>query len=371
MKTNKYFSGKKRIVVVSTFSGMDIFLLACIKLGLLGAFAVDRNFWACIMHRANFFHLDGAPIMAPFIEISEEEYREKKAKKPVGAKKDKEDTEDTVGKFEEKFVRAPVIQDYDGRQVRADVEKIYGKDVIIILIGGPVCYDLTGLNSKKNKGEGSRNNLMFEFLRFQKELDPDIALMEQIPELNQKGNENLYADFLAEARTLPYQFAEQEMCSLHYQGNQMRWRFVMMFIHDKYDTQPLFPKPDLLNVKRVRDFLDIDHFLSGHFVDAWKTKNHFMCTVTSGSPKMFEKAGHKYAPSIEDLLLCIDVQQGDYNIPKGTPVGQVKKAIGNAVCLSMGTALIGVVLKDILKVKHVGDGFFEPLDIPFKEEEEL
>jgi hypothetical protein len=37
----------------------------------------------------------------------------------------------------------------------------------------------------------------------------------------------------------------------------------------------------------------------------------------------------------------------------------------------MGTALISVVLKEILKVKHVGDGFFEPLDIPFNEEEEL
>jgi site-specific DNA-cytosine methylase len=361
MKTTKYFSGRKRIVVVSTFSGMDIFLLACIKSGLLGAFAVDRNFWACIMHRANFFNLDGAPIMAPFVEISEEEYRVSRA----DAK-----TEDTVGKFEEKFVRAPVIQDYDGRQVRAEVEKIYGKDTIIIMIGGPVCHDLTGINLRKNKGEGSRNNLMFEYLRFLEEMEPDIALMEQVPELNQKGNEKLYADFLTQARTLPYQFAEQEMCSLHYGGNQARWRFVMMFIHDKYDSQPVFPEPDLVNVKRVRDFLDIDYFHSGHFVDTWKTKNHFMCTVTSSSPSRFAKAKRTYAPSIDDLLLCMDVEKGDYNIPEGTPDTQVKMAIGNAVCLSMGTALIKVILSEILRVKHVGDGFFESLEVPSNEEEE-
>jgi len=348
---------KRKVVVVSLFSGMDIFLLGCMMSGVIPGFANEKNFWAAYMHSINFKHPDGSSIME-FISISEEErdilWNSKNHKGEYHRRED-------LGVIDGKQVRTRLVQEMNGFDIRRDIVARYGSDVIIILIGGPPCTDFTTLNQKRDFSENSRNNLVFEYVRILKELEPDVAIMEEVPDFESPIFKPIFAEFLQEASKLPYNFAHQEMCSTHYGSNQKRTRVIFEFVHEKWNSPPVFPQPDLVNVKRVKDFLDIDYFLSGHFSDPIKTKNHFMCTVTSGNPQWFFKEGRKYAPTTQQRLLCQDVEEGDYIIPEDVPITEVKKATGNAVPAKLAKAIMETVIKDVLKLKRDGD-FWIPID---------
>jgi site-specific DNA-cytosine methylase len=350
MKPENAKNNRKQIVVASIFSGIDLFLFGCIKAGMFPGFQVERNVFAALMSAANFKNPDGSPVIE-FFNIAEDEYKFRK-----------EQSDDIVAKSDGEYIRTKEIQEVSGQEIRAAIEAKYGKDVIIILIGGPPCQDFTNMNKKRNTTETGRNYLIFEFLRILEELNPDVALMEEVPDLMQKEFKDIFDQFISTAQTLPYQFASQEMCSLHYGGRQLRWRCVLMFVRNGYKTGPIFPTPDAINVKRVRDFLDIDYFISTQFNGGWKYKDHFMCTLTSGDPSEFVKDGKRFAPSIDDLLLCFDVEKGGYVIPDGIPKGQVRKAIGNAVCASVAYALATTVIDKVLRMRPDGGGYFISID---------
>ena len=262
MKYNQSQNKRKRIVVVSTFSGMDLFLLSMIVCGMLPGFAIERNIYAAFMHAANFKNPDGSSVME-FINISEEEFKQRKSFKDSKGRKT---LEDTCIKKDGQYLRTKEIQEVSGKEIRESVERKYGKDIIIILIGGPPCQDFTKLNSKRNQGSDSRNLLLFEYLRILDELRPDVAIMEEVPDLKDPKFKHIYDAFIAKAKTLPYYIGEQEMRSIHYGGNQNRVRVIMLFVHEKYNTDACFPIADEVNVKRVRDFLDIDYFCHGGYL---------------------------------------------------------------------------------------------------------
>lgn len=335
---------KEQTVVVSTFSGMDLFLLGCVKAGMIPVYAVEKNFHACLIHRANFLDGTNTPVMEPFVAITQDEYIYMKNHVDENGFKD---LEDQVGIINGQHFRTRTIQEISGREIRNRIETEYGTKVKVVLIGGPPCQDYSKLNRKKRPVLTSRNFLVFEFLKFMKDLDPDVALMEEVPEFRQKGNEQFFQKFIEDAKKLPYHFADLVMNSIHYRGRQSRKRNLFEFVHHRLNKLPVFPEADAVNVIRAGDFLDLTHFHSGHFTDAIKTANHFMCTVTSGSPQYFYKNGIKRSPSLEELLLCMDVLKGDYTIPVGIPGDQIRKAIGNGVCVSVAYALASIVMKDI------------------------
>ena len=359
--------GRKRIIVVSLFSGMDLFMLGFLKAGMLPGYACEWNFSACRMHmfQDKFKHTDGTPVMEPFIVITREEY---------DALRSNDDTKDTVGIVDGQFVRTKWIEEVNGRDIRAAIEARYGKDIIIVVVGGPPCQALTSLSARGRKGlkqvdtkQKNSRKLIFEFLRVMGELaeegDNVLACMEQVPELGEKQYKEIYDEFIDKAKALPFNFAEQVMCSLHYGGNQNRSRYVMQFVHQGLNIQPTFPEPDTINVKRVKDFLPhVEHFFSGHFVDTIKNKNHFMCTVTKGSPAWLESKGQKWPPTEDELLLCFDVKKGDYLFPTDVSKDQRRQAIANAVCLSVSYALAKNMIDNMLGLKHIGNGYFIPKD---------
>ncbi|MBL0309222.1 MAG: DNA cytosine methyltransferase [Bacteroidetes bacterium] len=351
---------RKRIIVVSLFSGMDLFLLGMVKAGMQPGYAVEKNFYACLMHKGVFKHPDGTPVMEPFVIITKEEYTFKKNHRDKNGKKD---MEDEVGQINGVYYRTKLIQEINGGTIRAALEKRYGKDIIIVVIGGPPCQDFTNLNSAKNTGEDSRNQLVFEFLRIVEELKPDVALMEQVPDFGPSGKfEEIYNSFLEDTFKLPYEIMDCEMCSIHYHGRQLRWRRVFQFVHKSYNTKPVFPKPELNNTVLVKDFLDIDYFVMGGYDRVMRHPNQYMLTVTSGNPTDFFKGEIKRPPTIDELLDCFDVPRGGYPIPEGIPFQQKRKAIGNGVCVSVAYALGKTVISEVLRLKPDGDGYFIPID---------
>ncbi len=359
--------GRKRIIVVSLFSGMDLFMLGFLKAGMLPGYACEWNFSACRTHmyQEKFRHPDGTPVMEPFIVITREEY---------DALRSNDDTKDTVGLVDGQFVRTKWIQEVNGRDIRAAIEARYGKDIIIVAVGGPPCQALTSLSARGRKGlkqvdtkQKNSRQLIFDFLRVVGELAEGgnnvLACMEQVPELGEKQYKEIYDEFIEKAKALPFNFTSQDVCSLHYGGNQSRWRKVIQFSHHSFNIQPTFPEADTINAKRVKDFLPhVDHFFSGHFVDTIKNKNHFMCTVTKGSPAWLESKGQKWSPTEDELLLCFDVKKGEYLFPPDVSKDQRRQAIANAVCLSVSNALANNMIDNILGLKHIGEGYFIPKD---------
>jgi len=352
---------KYKIVVVSLFSGMDLFLFACVKAGLIPGYGCEKNIYAALMHAANFKHVDGNSLIE-FIEITEEEYLYRKSHVDADGKKDFEDT--TTIK-DGKYIRAKTIEEINGFDIRQTVEKEYGKNVIIILIGGPPCQDLISINPDRKSGinENSRNSLMFEYLRILKELNPEVALMEQSTEIESPKNIDIFNKYIEEARQLGYRLKYLDMNAINYGGRQSRVRRVFQFVANSLNTDAVFPQsiPDEQTM-RVRDFLTIDRFHSGHHCDKIKTKHYFMCTLTSGSPLWFYEGDARRHPTIDELLLCMDVMKGEYIIPLGISTQQVKKAIGNAVVVSVGYAVITTVLEMVLQLKPDGDGYWIPID---------
>lgn len=359
--------GRKRMIVVSLFSGMDLFMLGFLKSGMLPGYACEWNFSACRMHmyQEKFRHPDGTPVMEPFIVITRAEY---------DALRFNDDTKDTVGIVDGQYMRTKWIQEVNGRDIRAAIEARYGKDIIIVVVGGPPCQALTSLSARGRKGlkqvdtkQKNSRQLIFDFLRVIGELaqggDNVLACMEQVPELGEKQYKEIYDEFIEKAKKLPFNFTSQDVCSLHHGGNQSRWRKAIQFAHHSFNIQPTFPEPDTINVKRVKDFLPhVEHFFSGHFVDTIKTKNHFMCTVTKGSPAWLESKGQKWSPTEDELLLCFDVQKEEYLFPPDVTKDQRRQAIANAVCLSVSNALANNMIDNILGLKHIGDGYFIPKD---------
>lgn len=343
-----------KIVVVSVFSGMDLLVLGCRKYGWTPTFSCERSFYPALMNATNFKDVAGNPLIE-FVPVTKEEY---KRIQNLTDEEDKElDLKCTVGIIDGQPMRPKSIEEYDGKVIRELIHKKYGDDVVIILTGGVPCQDFTKLSKRKRVGIHNRNRLVFEYLRFLEGLAPDIALMEEVTDFNETGPyKELYSMFMSGLSQLPYVCATMDMNSLHYGSNQSRERKIFNIVSKKLNKLPEFPDADVTNCKRVKDFLDIDYFFSGHFNDKIKTKFHFMCTVTSGSPSTFWKNNIKRSPTIEELLLCMDVYPGDYIMPDGIPVDAQKKAIGNAVCVSLAEALAQCVTEKTLGLVSDGNG---------------
>lgn len=347
-------STRKKIIIVSTFSGMDLLMLAFVRAWTLPGYALEKNIWAALLHAANFKHSDGTPVIQ-FVNISEEEHKELKANP---------DNEFDSALINGQYIRGKRIEEVNGAEVRAEIERRFGSNIYVILLGGPPCQDLCKMNRQKRTGERDRNKLLFEYARFVGQLNPDIAVMEEAQELGHKQYKELFDELLALLTRLPFRVAHMEMNSTHYGSNQQRVRTVVMLVNKSLGMMPVFPEPDVVNVKRVRDFLDIDYFHSGNFTDQLKGRNHFMCTVTSGAPAYFIKNDIKRDPTVDELLLCFDVRKGEYTIPDSIPNAQVRKAIGNSVCVALFEKIANTIIEKILRVRHVGDGWFVPIESP-------
>lgn len=348
------------IVTVSVFSGMDLMLLGAIRAGMLPGFACEANIYAAEMHRHNFFHPDGTPVIAGPIEITKEEY---KVIKHDPVRRDQVMTKDG------KFYRSIRIQEVDGRVIRRQLEERYGKKIIICLLGGPPCQSFTNLSQKGRHATGTKDernsrHLVLEYARIVRELEPDFAIMEEVPDILKKKHNLVFDEFLDTIRRLPYQCAYRVLNSIHYKGRQNRNRFFMVLVRDTCSRKISFPEPDTENITVVKDFLP---HVAWHYVHSFgagfKSSNQMMCTVVSIEPKWFKgEDGHTWEPTFNELLKCFCVEDGEYIIPEKLPKSQIRKAIGNAVCAATSEAICRTIINDTLGYVKAEDGLWYPID---------
>lgn len=348
---NKYGKLQKQVIVVSIFSGMDLFLYGMMIAGMKGGYAVEFNKYAAAMHAFNFSGPDGKPLLRwVFVDAASMKKKLTKKKDEKKEKKRKQELRNHYILNEDGSAKRPeAIQDVDGRKVRQICHELYGDDIYIVLIGGPSCKDFTKLHVHN---DGKRNQLVWEYLRFFDELQPDVAVMEEVTDLLREKYRDIYTEFLTKAKECGYRVAYQKMNSLHYDGVQDRWRLITMMVKESLDKHPVFPEPKPESAKRAGEVFDLDHFYSGHFEAKVKNADHYMCTVTSSSPEWFSKRvdGKPVyrSPSPQELLCAQGLKEGmEYKIPEGTPLDQQKLAIGNAVPINMAYHIGRVIMEMI------------------------
>lgn len=337
----------KQVIIVSIFSGMDLLLYGMMIAGMKGAYAVEFNSHAANMHSFNFKGPDGKPLVR-WVFVSAEEMKDKLTKKDDETEEKKRVKELRDHYFVNKdgsAKRPETIQEIDGKKIRKICEELYGKDIWIVLIGGPPCTDFSKLHVHN---DGERNKLVFEYLRILKELKPDVAVMEEVTDILDKNHKELYFDFLKQSAECGYEIAYQEMNALHYNGCQNRRRVITIMVNKSLDKMPVFPTPMPESAIRSGKLFEIDYHLSGHFTDKYKNKNHWFCTVTSGSPLQFVKGDNVWAPSVSNKLRIQGLKpEMEYIIPEGTPVDQQHKAVGNGVPINMAYYIGKTIMEEI------------------------
>lgn len=340
-------SNETPVVVVSLFSGMDFFLQGMVDAGMKPAYANEFNKYAARIHAHHFKGPDGESLIR-MVKLSVEEAEEllTKLEDPGKEKVRKNYLRNHVIELKDgSYERPERIQDVNGKEIRELCHKLYGKNIRIVLIGGPPCQDYTILNTAESQ---NREINIFEYQRFLEQLRPDVALMEEVPEIVSKKHIDKYLKFLKLCAGADYRVGYKVMNAVLYEGKQSRVRCFTMMVHNDLDRDPVFPEAMPNSAMRVEDVLDIDHFFSGHFTDTIKTKRDFMCTVTSGSPLWFKENGVKRKPTYEELMMFQGIKpEHKYELPAGIPQDQILKAIGNGVPVNVAYHLGKTIMEKI------------------------
>lgn len=297
---------KNLIKVVSFFSGAGLMDFGAKQAGIQIAFANEFNKKFAPYHAANFHHPDGSPVVTV---------------KPIH-----EITKDEILK---------VLEDQ------------YGETAIDIVCGGPPCQGYTKLNTgRKENGSSSRNWLVMEFLKKVGELNPKVAVMEEVPDfLSDKVH---YPLFLEEIGKMNYAVKSKVMCALNYEGNSIRERAIFLFVRKDLGKEPVFPKPVMGGRKMCGEFLDIDSYTSGHFDDRLRYAHEPMTTVTSGSPVRFFKNGVARKPTEREIMLCQSLDPNSYILPKNHSFSTFRKVMGNGVPTRMSYHIFKTIVDEIL-----------------------
>ena len=248
------------------------------------------------------------------------------------------------------------VTQISGSDIRAFTKKKFGTDDIALFEQGPSCQDFSPINKG---GDAGRRGLMIMALSLIEEALPLTAVIEESSLFVADKHSDVREAYFEKVKKMPYRSAYiKRMNSIHYGSNQSRNRFVHIFVREDLEMDPIFPLPLATPPKRVRDFLPIDKFHSGHFCDKIKTKNDFMCTVTSGSPLWFYQDGKKWHPTEEELMLCDDL---DPKVFKLVGTAQARKvALGNLMSPALGYEIGKTIREKILGYNRFENGLWMP-----------
>jgi len=110
-----------------------------------------------------------------------------------------------------------------------------------LIYGGPPCQAFSQAGKQK-VDEDDRRNLIFEFLRFVKDLQPAFFILENVPNLKGVGKGLLYEQLKKQISLLGYNFVVRKLLAADYGVPQMRYRLIFMACRSDYGHLTL-PEP--------------------------------------------------------------------------------------------------------------------------------
>jgi DNA (cytosine-5)-methyltransferase 1 len=108
-----------------------------------------------------------------------------------------------------------------------DIEQIYSKNSIKILVGCAPCQPFSNY-SHKTSLRNEKWQLLYDFGRLIEEVQPDIVSMENVPGLPKFDKGNVYKDFIKILKKHNYEFSDEIVNCPDYGIPQYRKRFVLL-----------------------------------------------------------------------------------------------------------------------------------------------
>jgi len=157
--------------------------------------------------------------------------------------------------------------------IDGDIRKILIKDFkkkiknkkVHIVCGGPPCQGFSTIGP--GDAEDSRNHLFLEFVRFVKELNPEIIVLENVTGILAKKNINTLKSIFKCFEKLGYHLNVKVLSSNHYGVPQTRRRVIL--IGNRLKIENIYPK------KEYYDFGKIDKNLKKYRTVGWAFKTLF------------------------------------------------------------------------------------------------
>jgi DNA (cytosine-5)-methyltransferase 1 len=147
-------------------------------------------------------------------------------------------------------------------------KKIKSKKIDIIC-GGPPCQGFSTIGPGDAKD--SRNHLFLEFVRFVKELKPQIIVLENVTGLLAKKNINTFQSIFNCFEDLGYDLNARVLSSHHYGAPQIRRRVI--FIGNRINVENIYPSKKYNNVGEINSKLKPPRTVSWAFKNLIKFKN--------------------------------------------------------------------------------------------------
>jgi DNA (cytosine-5)-methyltransferase 1 len=125
-----------------------------------------------------------------------------------------------------------------------------------VIVGGPPCQGFSHAGRRlEDLKEDSRNDQVFHFFRFVRDLRPKVFLMENVSGILRTGQakkNELIDNLAAEYRALGYSVAWKVLNTAHYRVPQVRKRFIMVGIRDSatefsFPSSPCTEEPSLFS----------------------------------------------------------------------------------------------------------------------------
>jgi DNA (cytosine-5)-methyltransferase 1 len=113
---------------------------------------------------------------------------------------------------------------------------------IWLIYGGPPCQSFSQAGKQKGKSD-PRGDLIFEFLRFAKEIQPKFFLLENVSNLKAIDAGKLLKDILHEIDSIGYNIQHDVLNSAQYGNAQKRHRLIMIGTRKDLNVVACLPQP--------------------------------------------------------------------------------------------------------------------------------
>jgi DNA (cytosine-5)-methyltransferase 1 len=205
-----------------------------------------------------------------------------------------------------------VLFQQDIRSITGDQLKRTSPTNLIDLISAcPPCQGFSSLTSKYKKVD-PRNELIFEFVRLVKEIEPSIIMMENVPGLAQKGAP-LFQKALNTFRELGYDFSYKVLDVADFGVPQRRSRLVLL---GSKKSNIIIPAPS--------------HSAAGeNGKKLWTTVRSALSAEKLGPTLTLKKALAKNGPKSRNWHIVRDLSTENKERLKAIKAGQSRKAIPN------------------------------------------
>lgn len=136
------------------------------------------------------------------------------------------------------------VWDCDIRTVK-DEKLLPYKRKVDLIVGGPPCQGFSTIGKRLVKDP--RNELVFEFIRFVKVIQPKMFLMENVRGLLSADNGKIKEAIEAEYKAIGYKITSKVLCATNYGVPQKRYRLFFMGVREDLPQTPEFPEPYIID----------------------------------------------------------------------------------------------------------------------------